>query len=228
MPGVPSGKGCEACRKQKKKVSHSNTTANQDTSLTQTSQCDQQKPACSRCTRLKIVCVGSGQQRYKFLEEDGISNSSGKRSLTIRAAKPTTSSHSSRSSVSLSRTPSSDEFLLSSSLIVKLKVKDDLRYSLTWAYGAFFEEIPKRIGTNEALDTAVDALVYAHSKFGSSVHGASNDPECLGKYTHAVTTLRLCLDDPIKARETNTLAAVMLLLIVQVSQFPSHSPQTLT
>ncbi|KAJ5766541.1 uncharacterized protein N7511_004157 [Penicillium nucicola] len=49
MPGVPSSRGCEGCRKQKKK-------------------CDQVKPTCSRCTRLRIPCIGNGVQRYKFQE----------------------------------------------------------------------------------------------------------------------------------------------------------------
>lgn len=171
--------------------------------------------------------MGSGQQRYKFLEEDGISNSSTKR-LAIRSTS-SPSSQSGRSSQSLSRTPSSNDTLLSNALIAKLKAKDDIRYHLPWAYGSFLEAIPQRIGTNEALDTAVDALVYAHSQYGTTTRGAANDPKSLTRYTHAVTTLRLCLDDPVKARETNTLAAVMLLLICQsflgtyVGEFSGHT-----
>ncbi|EEA20345.1 hypothetical protein EYB25_007858 [Talaromyces marneffei] len=54
MPGVPTSRGCDACRKQKKK-------------------CDAPKPPtkCPRCTRLKIPCTGYGVQRYKFLPIDG-------------------------------------------------------------------------------------------------------------------------------------------------------------
>ena len=29
-------------------------------------------PECSRCTRLSIPCVGSGQQRYKFMDHAAI------------------------------------------------------------------------------------------------------------------------------------------------------------
>ncbi|KAM0240718.1 hypothetical protein ACHAP5_007923 [Fusarium lateritium] len=47
MPGVPKSRGCNDCLKQKKK-------------------CDQAKPACSRCARLAIPCVGSGEQKYVF------------------------------------------------------------------------------------------------------------------------------------------------------------------
>ncbi|KAJ5127227.1 hypothetical protein N7448_008006 [Penicillium atrosanguineum] len=50
MPGVPSSKACEACRKVKKK-------------------CDELQP-CSRCLRLSVPCAGSGRQRYKFKNAD--------------------------------------------------------------------------------------------------------------------------------------------------------------
>lgn len=119
--------------------------------------------------------------------------------------------------------------MLCNALIAKLKAKDDLRYHLTWAYGCFLEDLPRRIGTNAALDTAVDALVCAHSRFSTLARGAANDLESLSKYTHAVKTLRLCLDDPVKARETNTLAAVMLLMMCQsflgtyVSGYSGHT-----
>ncbi|KAJ5935322.1 hypothetical protein N7466_004869 [Penicillium verhagenii] len=46
MPGVPTSKGCEACRKAKKK-------------------CDELQP-CTRCARLRLPCIGSGLRRYKF------------------------------------------------------------------------------------------------------------------------------------------------------------------
>ncbi|KAH7137456.1 hypothetical protein B0J13DRAFT_479066 [Dactylonectria estremocensis] len=47
MVGVPSSRGCDGCRKQRKK-------------------CDQGQPRCKRCTRLDIPCVGSGLKRWKF------------------------------------------------------------------------------------------------------------------------------------------------------------------
>ncbi|KAJ5232094.1 hypothetical protein N7468_005050 [Penicillium chermesinum] len=50
MPGALTSKGCNACRKAKKK-------------------CDELQP-CSRCQRLQIPCEGSGQQRYKFQHAD--------------------------------------------------------------------------------------------------------------------------------------------------------------
>ncbi|KAK6435958.1 hypothetical protein LTR95_007858 [Oleoguttula sp. CCFEE 5521] len=51
MPGVPSGRGCEACRKAKKK-------------------CGQELPSCLRCTRRGLQCNGNGKRRYKFIHEE--------------------------------------------------------------------------------------------------------------------------------------------------------------
>ncbi|KAH7320681.1 hypothetical protein B0I35DRAFT_198711 [Stachybotrys elegans] len=48
MPGVPTSRGCDGCRKQKKK-------------------CDQAKPACGRCSRLNIQCLNAGTRRYAFV-----------------------------------------------------------------------------------------------------------------------------------------------------------------
>ncbi|KAF3055360.1 hypothetical protein GL218_09636, partial [Daldinia childiae] len=50
MPGVPSYQGCNACLKQKKK-------------------CDKAMPSCSRCKRLKISCLGTGNLRFKFKDQ---------------------------------------------------------------------------------------------------------------------------------------------------------------
>jgi len=180
------------------------------------------KPSCSRCSRLDIPCIGSGQQRYKFLHEDGASPSSNtKPSQRGRKISSSSSSSSSGASRSLSRTPSNGQSLLANVLVSKLKAKDDLRYHLTWTYGSILEDIPKRLGTNAALDTAVNALVCAHTHHAAT-QGALPDSESLTKYIHAVKTLRHCLDDPVKAREANTLCAIYLLMICHVCNLMSR------
>ena len=108
--------------------------------------------------------------------------------------------------------------VLTNALIGKLNASDDLAYHLGWTYGDFLEDIPRRIGTNEALDAAVASLVTAHSYFGSrrSMNNITlPDAKTLQKYSHALTALRIYLDNPARARETETLCAVMLLLICQ-------------
>jgi hypothetical protein len=113
-------------------------------------------------------------------------------------------------------TPSSQKTLLTQSLVRHLEASHDLRYHLTWVYGTFIEDIPRRIGSNEALDAAVMALMRAHSSL--AVHRGTPPVACsdsLSKYSRALKTLRIYLDDPIKAREAETLCAVMILLICQ-------------
>ncbi|KAH7141520.1 hypothetical protein B0J13DRAFT_556957 [Dactylonectria estremocensis] len=51
MVGVPSSRGCAACRKQKKK-------------------CNQEQPVCRRCVRLEIPCIGNGVKRWVFKQEN--------------------------------------------------------------------------------------------------------------------------------------------------------------
>merc|ERR1711939_138659 len=185
MPGVPSGKGCDACVKQKKK-------------------CDQLKPACSRCARLQITCTGSGKQRYKFkqVRAGPVPGAGARRS----------ESHSSRTSSvrSLSRTPSNDATMMLSDFVDKLEVKD-IRFDLCWAYGNLLREIPKRLGTNIALDAAVNAITTTASDLSLGY----KSPEALVRYGHALTALRTCLDDPVSSQSSSTLCAIYLIWICQ-------------
>ncbi|KAI8714163.1 hypothetical protein NCS52_01135700 [Fusarium sp. LHS14.1] len=53
MAGVPRSRGCNNCRKIKKRVR----------------KCDQAKPSCGRCTRLLLTCTGNGTQRWTFIQQ---------------------------------------------------------------------------------------------------------------------------------------------------------------
>ncbi|RMJ18613.1 hypothetical protein CDV36_001693 [Fusarium kuroshium] len=197
MPGVPSGKGCDACRKQKKK-------------------CDQAKPACSRCARLNIPCIGSGKQRYKFkVQTLEISSDSG--SPQIVDTDEDTSSSASQSSSSppgfqvLVRTPNSPTNTITNTLISRLEITD-LRYDIT-CYGDFLRHIPARLGRNEALDTSADALATTFSTLHRPQGYQSVD--ALTKYVRALKSLRVVLGDPHKARTPETMCAVYLIMICQ-------------
>lgn len=109
--------------------------------------------------------------------------------------------------------------MLAHAFVKAIKISADLRYNLLWAYGGFLEDIPRRLGTNEALDTSVAALVTAHTHF--SIH-KSVSVEALTKYSQALSKLRIYLNDSIKARTPETLCAVMILLICQVSGVPLY------
>ncbi|KAK7408714.1 hypothetical protein QQX98_009130 [Neonectria punicea] len=186
MPGVPSGKGCDACRKQKKK-------------------CDQAKPSCARCTRLSIPCVGGGKQRYKFkvqvLEQQ-----------MVQTTKPVKSHAVQRACVQvnpLAVVPRSRTTVIAVDFISKLEISD-ARYDLT-CYGHFLQSVPERLGTNKALDAAVDAFTTA----GSTLYSDRNSVVSLSKYGNALKALRDCLNDPVHGKTVDTMCAIYLIMVVQ-------------
>lgn len=110
----------------------------------------------------------------------------------------------------LRQSPSNETTKIAGAFIFTLEVKD-LRYDLS-CYGAFLEDIPKRLGSNIALDASVNVLTSAFS----SLYTHEQSLMTLSKYVNALKALRICLDDPSQAWTANTLCAVYLLLICQV------------
>ncbi|KAL5333131.1 hypothetical protein BJX70DRAFT_78845 [Aspergillus crustosus] len=200
MPGVPSGRGCDNCRKSKKK-------------------CDQKQPACTRCARRGIECIGAGEKRWKFMEE-GPTTIAKKRSPKQPSTTPSTTPPAEQTQHTepnnalrrVSIFPSNSVTLLAQSLTSAMGKKTDVTYNLGWAYGGYLALIPQRLGVNRALDTAVDALVTAHRSFASQKVVTVS---ALSKYSQALGALRMCLDNPRTASSSETLCAVMVLLSVQ-------------
>jgi hypothetical protein len=155
---------------------------------------------CSRCARCKIACTGCGQQRYKFKEQKVVVRTTGMR----RAKAPVSAVRA------LSRSPSNGTTTIGSAFIFILEVTD-LRYDLS-CYGSFLKDIPKRLGSNTALDASVNVLTSAFS----SLYTRQQSLETLSRYVNALKALRICLDDPSQAWTANTLCAIYLLLICQV------------
>lgn len=172
------------------------------------SKCSQETTSCSRCTRLGITCVGSGQQRYQFKGERCFRTSS------TRAREASGNVGEEIAPVAILHTPTSELAVLTGSFIDTIKTSTGLRYNLAWAYGGFLDDIPKRLGVNAALDTAVDALIEGHSSLCTR-----REPgiKAFMKYCHALKKLRVNLDNPVTARASETLGAVRLLMICQVS-----------
>ena len=173
-------------------------------------KCDEAKPQCSRCGRLDIVCSGSGQQRYLFKEQQGFQGNKATGQVTRLRASPTAET----AVVDVPQTLNSNLTLLATSFIATIRETTSLKYSLLWSYGGFLEDIPCRLGTNEALDASVQSLVSAHScmclQQGTSI-------EALVHYSRALRKFRVHLDSPVNATTTETLCSVMLLMIVKVS-----------
>ncbi|KAI6810199.1 hypothetical protein KC332_g9890 [Hortaea werneckii] len=99
-----------------------------------------------------------------------------------------------------------------SAYLSTIKPSVNFRQNLAWNYGAFLEEIPQRLGMNEALDTAVAALVSAHSNVCCKREAT---PQTLVKYSLALDALKSILDSPHEASSSETLCAIMVLLICQ-------------
>jgi hypothetical protein len=201
MPGVPSYKGCDACRKQKKK-------------------CDKAQPRCARCERLDIPCVNVGKQRYKFkIQTLQRGSSSSSTPQIVDTDGETSTSSSSQKSVSpflfqqaLVKVPSNKTTTVTHTLVSRLEITD-LRYDIT-CYGDFLRHIPARLGRNEALDASADALATTFSTLHMPQGYQTID--ALTKYGRAINSLRLCLDNPVKARMPETMCAVYLIMICQV------------
>lgn len=89
----------------------------------------------------------------------------------------------------------------------------DIRYDLAWTFGPFLREIPKRIGTNAALDAGLTALISAVSDIALG----HRSPETVVRYGHALKSLRSCLADDVVAQSSNTLCAIYLIWVTMVS-----------
>lgn len=112
------------------------------------------------------------------------------------------------------RPPNNELTRLAAAFTARVNAPMDPRYSLLWAYGLFLIDVPRRLGTNEALDAAASALVTAYP--GVLCPREDVRPQALADYSQALKALRKCLNDPVEAYSANTLCAVMILLICQV------------
>ena len=212
MPGVPSSRGCDACRRQKKKVIACSIIcegSSEKTANIVDLQCADKAP-CPRCQRLGIECVGLGQQRYKFknkIPDSTTTTESGSHGAVSKALDGSLP-------LKPARCPSNTTTILTSSFIDKINVFVDIRYQLLGNFGGYLAEIPCRLGTNAALDAASDTLVAAHARFCSG----NRDPDraLLAKHSQALSILRHSLDSSVNAHSSETLCAIMLLMIVQV------------
>lgn len=108
--------------------------------------------------------------------------------------------------------PGNDMTSLTNSFVGAIKRTTDLRYNMWWSFGIFMEEIPRRLGSNAALDCSVDALTSAYVGFCTR---KKVSVETLAKYSNALKTLVVCLDNPFQASSSETLCAVMVLLLCQ-------------
>ncbi|EWG53730.1 hypothetical protein FVEG_12099 [Fusarium verticillioides 7600] len=173
MVGVPSSRGCNSCRKAKKR-------------------CDQKQPKCGRCIRLGDECVGSGTRRFKFHQYKPDTQS------TQLITPPT-------------KTPSNDTTRLTAEFISLMEINDD-RFGFE-AYGPyFFADIPRRMGSNSALDTTTSAMI---ASFQAVRLRKTADKKTFSLYGKALRSLQGCLSDdnqPVMLK----LELVLMMMLCQI------------
>ncbi|TWU74094.1 hypothetical protein ED733_004626 [Metarhizium rileyi] len=186
MPGGPSGRGCEGCRKRKKK-------------------CDLAQPSCSRCLRFGVRCIGSGERVYRF------KNATVTESVPVaRTARSRDEMVQSQMRLPPPRPPGNELTSTTGAFISILQISDP-KYSVL-GFGPFLEHVPRRLGRSQILRTAS----MAFSSAVTAVHSQQKTVQALKDYGTALACMRSnFINDPSQVGTTETLCGVYLLLLSQ-------------
>ena len=117
--------------------------------------------------------------------------------------------------IQLPRNPSNPTTRMTSALTSRMDLFGDLRFNLMTAFGAYIAKIPSRLGVSPALDAASESLVAAHMYY--CARSPQNNSRYLKASSHALRAVRHELNEPVKARSSEVLCAIMLLMTNQVS-----------
>lgn len=220
MPGVPSSRGCEACRKRKKRVRFhgqsqhsrlcSRDCAQRRVHADENSQCNLAQPSCARCSRLNILCVGSGKQRFKFQPTVTAAGSEG---ALVGLTAPAGEVSVPGTVVTFFSEPSRplyNEVTIACGSFVSTLVVSDPRYDVS-NLGGFLEHIPQRLGRNKALDLCARAFTGAMA----SARSGKVEVQALTDYGSGMKVLRAHLMNPVTAKTPETLVATYLLSMCQ-------------
>lgn len=165
-----------------------------------TPKCDQAKPACARCARLKIPCTGSGVKRFVFKSEN--SQASGKRSralvATITNPQP-------------SAGPRNDKTLIASNLVHIIELSNPA-YDIS-TYGWFVKDLPRHIGSSKSLDAAIGAFVAG---FSTLQNNTTSKVHAFHRYGNAVTALRESIRSSAGMNLADRMCSIYLIAICQV------------
>ncbi|KAL3955941.1 hypothetical protein ACCO45_008787 [Purpureocillium lilacinum] len=182
--------------------------------------CDQAKPACSRCARLNLACIGCGQQRFKFKDETPNLKAADKQ--LSRRTPAASRAALARAAFDPSRALTNPTTITASAFISVLEITDP-SYDL-FCYGTFMNEIPQQLGRHEALDASAEALASCFS----CVHTGTVSTLSISKYVRALNSVQKCLQNPKTAYSGETLCAIYLIMLVQGwigkddDSFPQH------
>lgn len=89
-------------------------------------------------------------------------------------------------------------------------------------YGDFVNDVPSRLGANAALDAVAALFINAHSEVCTGSRQVS--VRTISLYSTALASLRTSLGSYESASSTETLCAITLLLLCQVSTSQDNVP----
>ncbi|KAG5979317.1 hypothetical protein E4U55_005304 [Claviceps digitariae] len=185
MPGGPPGRGCEGCRKRKKK-------------------CDLGQPSCSRCLRYGIHCVGSGEKVYRF------KNATITESVPLaRTARPR--AQALQTLVTSPERPLGTDLTSTAGAFISILGISDRQFAIQ-GFGPFLTDVPRRLGRSAILDASAKAFSSAvtavHSK--QTIVEALKDYGAA-----LTCTRNALIADPSLTTQVETLCGVYLLLLSQ-------------
>ncbi|KID96962.1 Zn(2)-C6 fungal-type DNA-binding domain protein, partial [Metarhizium majus ARSEF 297] len=199
MPVIGSYRGCDSCRKWKKK-------------------CDSTQPGqpCSRCRTRNIACVGVGQQRFKFINQSSSSPSSSASSGGAAAA----AAHGQKvvSRFVEHATPLATGSPKSPLRNGNDRVADTLVYFLASTHQGYnlkpfrlsvFGELPRRIGYSPALDASLAAFTSLLETRQSP--SEQLNPRSLQLYASGLKALETSIANPSSRYRSDTLCAAYIL-----------------
>lgn len=94
----------------------------------------------------------------------------------------------------------------------------DIRFDLLWAFGDVLGDVPKRIGSDEVLDSATNAF----TPIIPFVHSGVSTEHMMRSYITGLRTMHCTLSGPKQACKGNVWAAIYLMWICQVSTTTSR------
>ncbi|TWU71954.1 hypothetical protein ED733_000940 [Metarhizium rileyi] len=187
MPVIGSYRGCDSCRKWKKK-------------------CDSTQPGqpCSRCRTRNIPCVGVGQQRFKFINQSSTSpTSTNSQKVVSRFVEATPRV------VGSPKSPlRSNNDRIADTLIYFLGSTHQ-GYNLKPFRLSVFGELPRRIGYSAALDASLAAFTSLLETRQSP--SEQLNPRSLQLYASGLKTLESSIANPSSRYRSDTLCAAYIL-----------------
>ncbi|KAK8043369.1 hypothetical protein PG993_005799 [Apiospora rasikravindrae] len=149
MPGVPSGRACDACRQQKKK-------------------CDTSTPSCSRCRRLSLECVGSGPRRYLFIDQKCPRRRRRPGPQPQRQQEAAAAVGWGQAIIVAPPLPRTEAQTLTGAFVSTIAPSTGIGFNLLRTYGPFLDLVSPRLGPGNA---ALDVQTHRRRAHAHQLHG---------------------------------------------------------